>query len=86
MMNLTYDHDLALKTSNSSLLLLVYKSYADLYRMLLPFIHDKRIYENFVETIEAGKPELENLANGYINWCGISEIIYKSTNDMNNIL
>lgn len=82
--NAMYDTDAAMIANNSSYLLLAFKVYALCYQMLLPIIHDPKIHQNLVESLEGGKPLLESLSNGYIDWCQINQIIYKSANDLNN--
>lgn len=86
MQNIVHDNDRAMITKNSSYLLLVFKVFANAYRMLLPFIHDKKIRKNFVDAIETGKPLLESLSNGRIDWREINKVVCKDSNGLNDSL
>lgn len=85
MRNLLIDTDTALITKDSSYLLLTLKVYRNFFKALLPLIHGK-LYRMYFKSLQLGKPELESLENGYIDWCGINKQFSINANDLNDAL
>lgn len=86
MLNLTPETDAALIANDSNYLLLIFKIYGNLYRMQLPFIHNRKIYANFVESIQGSGPDAERLSEGSIDWFGMNQFFKKIANDLSDSL
>lgn len=86
MLNLMTDTDSALTTNNAINLRLLFKVFANLSQMQLPFIHNEKLHEAFVLCVEGNKQEEARLSNGRINWCAVNEFFVKASNTLNDSL
>lgn len=88
MMNLAPDTDSALITNNGSNLRLLFKVNRYLSQVQLPFIHNKRLHEAFVQAIEGNKQQEARLLNNNdrINLSEVNEYFIKAANGLNDSL
>lgn len=86
MLNLMIDTDSALATNNGSNLRLLFKTFAGLFEMQLPFIHNKRLHDTFVQCVEGNKQGEARQSNGSINLCEVNQFFTKASNSLNDSL
>lgn len=88
MQNLAPETDLALTTNNGNSLRLLFKVYGYLYQMQIPFTHNRRLREAFVQAVEGNKREEARLLNNNnrINYPKVNEFFVIAANSLNDIL
>lgn len=78
MQNLSPETDLSLKTNNRDSARLLFKVFANLYQQQIPYIHDAKLREVFVQGV-AGNIEQETaLTKGPINYTKVNEFFTKA--------
>lgn len=88
MINLAPDTDSALITNNGRNLRLLYKVNRYLSQMQLPFIHNKRLHEAFVQAIEGNRQQEALLLNNNdrINYREVNKYFIIASNALNDSL
>lgn len=84
MLNLMSDTDLALKMKNPDTMGLLFKTFANLFQMQLPFIRDQKLYDAFVQAVEGNKQQEAALASSGWNTAGINAFFAKASNLLND--
>lgn len=88
MWNLAPETDLASITNNGNSLRLLFKVNRYLSQVQLPFIHNERLHEAFVQAIQANRQQEALLSNNChrINYPEVNKYFILATNGLNDSL